>query len=230
MSLESFREKELMRNVCQSDTFILLMGWVSDDTVLVVLRESRPREFGEGLRPKPGPTQGRVLKINVNSGKVETFVRPVGSACHDHALSESRELLAIAEDDRPNRVTLLDVQTMKPLKQLPPVATDQWVGSIHWCDQDRSLAFWNVGDAVYLYSMSTEEARRITQRKDTSMFLHGSVGRYVVLRQDPRQSRSRAKYFLHDVITEKRTVLPAGINGRVFGIANNTRLVMQVGY
>lgn len=228
LSLQGFREKELMRDLCRSDTFIVLMRWLNENTVLVVVYDPLPSEGP--VRVDTRTETGRIVKINVDSCKAEILPYAVGSSCLDHALTDWGEILAIAGWKPGERVKLLNVRTMKVVKELAPVSRDQWIRDVSWVDEGKSLCFWNVADAVYLYCMGTGETKRLTPAKDRTFFLHGSAGGYVVLRQHTGEARTRPRFFLHDVTTGKRTALDAPINGRVYSIAQHTRLVMEVGY
>ena len=215
VTLENQQQRDLRTNIFHSPVDLLLMNWVSPDTVLVLKTEAGTREKGSS----------EIVKINVNSGETQIWRRPLEFGA-GHALSHSGELLATIEGALGKRVVVLEVSTMRVVKDLPPVRNDQFIGSVRWLDDDRRLALWSAEGEVFCYTFGTGQMKRITREGDRNDRLNGAAGKHIVL----GRSRDRYAFTLHNVVTGKSTPLDADINGEVYGISDNAKLLLEVGY
>jgi len=220
LALQSRQQRDFLQNEFNFQDDILLMRWLSTNTVLLL----------KGKIGAEVATTGQILKINVDSGEIQSWPRSLDGTMTAHALGQSGRFLATVGYDRGSKIVILDVATMKETKELPAVKPDQWIADVWWLDDDKRLAFSDVGNGVFCYSMNTGEINRITPEGNRRYFLEGAIGKCVVLRKQSLWSLGRPRFVLQDVVTGKSTTLDAYLNGFVYGIAGNTKFVMEVGY
>jgi len=221
LSLQNQEQRDVLRDSVPSEQNIVLMKWLSGDTVLLLRR-------GVG---DAAAAPGQILKINVDSGATQAWPRSFEIGTTAHALSQSGAFLATVGYARGSKVAVLDVATMGVVRELPCVRPDQTIGDVCWLADDQRLAFWSVGDGVYSYTLGTGETTRFPLKGKDRYALKGAAGRCLVLSKQsiwgPGHERT---YELYDVESGRRTRLDANISGFVYGIADNTKLVMEVGY
>ena len=219
ITLANQQQRDLRTNIFHSPVDLLLLNWVAPDTVLLLKTEAGTGEKGSS----------EIMKINVNSGETQTWRRPLEFG-GGHALSQSCKSLAVIEEPLGQRVVVLDVSTMEMVKELPPVRIDQFIGNVCWLDDGKRLAIWDANDEVFCYTLSTGEMKRLTPKGGRGHRLCGAVGKYVVLGKESGGETGRRTFALHDVDTGKSIHVKADLNGAVYGIASDTKFLMEVGY
>lgn len=220
LSLQSGQQRDLLQDTFNFQDDILLMKWLSTNTVIL-------------LKVKTGAevaTTGQILKMNVDSGEIQTWPRSLDGMMTAHALSQSGKFLATVGYDFGSKIVILDVATMKEVKEVPHSQPDEWIGGVCWLDDDKRLAISAVNGGVFCYTLSTGDMKLITPEGNRRYWLEGAAGRYIILRKRSIWKTGWPKFMLHDVISGKTTPIDAYINGEVYGIAGDTKLVMEVGY